>query len=774
VLWQAVCFTEKTNLWAGSSGGLARWSPAEEKDFTKQEGLAGDVVNCLCPDHQGNLWIGTDGGLNCLTSAGNLLEMQHEGESLDMVQAIFQDREQNVWAGTRDGLYRLNRKVFLTYTKQQGLSHNNVTSVLEGPPGRLWIGTQGGGLDYMENSVINRLTPTDSADFRQFFNNHVLALNYCAPSNVLWIGTDFDGGMFRYENGRLFHYWSGRGISTLADPGVRVIFEDADARKLWVGTRESLLEASRNHPFHRYTARQGLAGNSIYAILKDSHGNIWVGTDNGLNQFRDGKIITYTTNDGLSHNTVTALYEDDANSLWIGTAGGGLNRRKEGRFRSYNVRQGLLSSEIFEILEDNAGRLWMTCGAGIFWVARKDFGALDTGRMSTLPCVAYGKDDGLDSIDCDSAAKPAACKSSDGRLWFATEKGLSVVDPAQVGPASTEPPPVFIEEVISDRKSFAPAEALRLPPGRGDLEFRFTALSFRAPERSRFKYRLQGVDPDWMDAGSLRFARYNNIYPGRHIFRVMACNCDGVWNEAGAALEFVMLPHFWQTAWFKACAMGGAALLGILLYKAGLERVKAVERLRVHIAADLHDEIGSSLGSISLLSQKIQQESPLGEEQRKDLASIKRISTQSANSIRDIVWFINPDYDTMEDLLLRMKDAAQTMLGGMQFEFIGPRDGLRRELSLEFRRNIFRMFKEILGNVASHSKASSVRISISEKIGGWHLVVQDNGVGFQADSVRRGNGLANLKRRAEKLHGQLQIDTCPGAGTTVSFHVNHL
>ena len=773
-LGRAVCFADKTNMCVGSSGGLACLSKGEVKSFNKQAGLSGDMVNCLCPDNDGNLWIGTDSGLNCLTRNESILEVQYEGESLDMVYTVYQDREHNIWAGTRDGLYRLNRKVFTTYTTQQGLTHNNVTSVLEGFRGRIWIGTLGGGLDSLKNGVITRFVRTNNAEFRLYFNNQVLGLNYCSPSNALWVGTDFEGGMFHYEQGKFVHYWNGQGQSTLSDPAVRVIFEDWERHRLWVGTRDALNVAYRGHEFRRYTTSEGLAGNTIYVIIKGSAGDIWVGTDGGLSRFHGDKITNFTIKDGLSHNTITALYEDASKALWIGTAGGGLNCFEGGKFRSYTARQGLLSDEIFEIVEDDEDRLWMTCGSGVFWVARKDIVALDDGWLPTIPCVSYGKEDGLGSATCNNVAKPAAYKSHDGRLWFATVRGLSVVDPASIPPVSKRRPPVLIEEVLSDRKSFSPTDSLTLPAGRGDLEFRFTALSFRGAERNRFKYQLQGVDPDWVEAGTLRFARYNNIYPGRYSFRVAACNCDGVWNEIGASLSFVVLPHYWQTSWFKACVICGAALLGIFVYKVGLGRVRAMERMRVRIAADLHDEVSSSLGSISLLSQKIQTENPLTDEQRKDLASIKRISTQSANSIRDIVWFINPEYDTMEDLLLRMKDAAHTMLGGMHLELAGPQDGLRRDLSLDFRQNIFRMFKEILGNVARHSQASAVKISIAEEGDGWHLVVKDNGIGFDAASIRRGNGLANLKRRAEKLHGVLEINSCPGEGTTVSFFVNHL
>lgn len=754
------------DLWLGTGSGLYRSAESKASArFGKEQNLSSETVTAVYEDRAGVVWIGTAGGLNYMTPDSSIHELKHDGEPLDSVSAIFEDREGNIWVGARDGLYRLNPKLFTMYGRKQGLANPNITSILE-DRSRIWIGTWGGGLEYLETNVIKRLPITNS-----WFNDLVLGLAQDRQGS-LWFGTDFEGGMYRYDrSGQVLRYWKNDGISLLGDPAQRTILIDNQKGRVWVGTGNSLNVAYRSKPFVRYTKENGLAGNAVNVIFEDARSAVWVGTDEGLARFSDDKFTNYTVKDGLINNTINALCEDADNNLWIGTAGG-LNRLKNGKFTAYTSRHGLFSDEIFEIVEDNYNRLWMTSRAGIFWAARADFDALDAGKISAISCVSYGKDDGLATVTCNNAAKPSAIKTIDGRLWFATPKGLAVVDPASISRTVRDPPPVVIEDLVYDRNAVPLSDSIELPPGRGELEFNFTALSFQAPERNRFKYKLEPVDRDWTDAGTHRFAHYNNIYPGKYRFRVQACDSLGVWNLAGTSLAFRLQPHFWQTRWFESAIVAALGLMIAALYRFRVSRIKQMERWRVRIAADLHDEIGSSIGSISLLTRKIQKEGQLAEAQKTDLASINRISTQAANSIRDIVWFINPQYDTIQDLILRMKDAAAAVATGTKLHFNTPQENLSRKLPPEFRRHVFLMFKEVLTNIVKHAKATEVEIVLVEKKGVWLLMIRDDGVGFDPAAMHNGNGLKNLRQRAEKLSGTLEIRSQPEAGTTVIFSTN--
>ena len=287
------------------------------------------------------------------------------------------------------------------------------------------------------------------------------------------------------------------------------------------------------------------------------------------------------------------------------------------------------------------------------------------------------------------------------------------------------------------------------------------------PERNSFKYKLEGVDLDWVEAGSRRVAYYNNIYPGEYRFHVLARNSDTAWGEPGALVDIILLPHVWQTWWFKVALAAVLGLVFFALHRLRLARVREVEALRLRIAADLHDDVGSNLGTISLLSRKVQKDGAVREGEQEDLAAINRISMQTANSIREIVWFINPEYDTMQDLVLRMKEAAYAGPAGIECHFQTSEVGLSNHLPPQFRQNFFLLFKEALANATKHSSASRVDINISQKDHLWQLSVRDNGKGFDSAAAHSGNGLKNMRLRAAKLKGNLEITSHPGRGTEV-------
>ncbi|MEO7299028.1 MAG: two-component regulator propeller domain-containing protein, partial [Verrucomicrobiota bacterium] len=762
------------NLWIGSNDGLTRLRDGVFTNYGKKD----KWVNAIFQDSRSNLWVGSYNGLSRFQEGQSIPELNNEGMSFDNVNAIIEDEEGNIWVGCKDGLSRLRLKPFRSYAEQEGLTHYNVMSVFEDVSGSMWAGTWGGGLHELKDGKFVPHVVKDTLE-----STLILALHQGRQGDF-WIGMDFDGGLYHYQNGESVRYGKDQG---LVGSAVKVIHEDRQ-KNLWIGTRNAL-NLFKDGKFTSYTTNEGLAGNMVKAILEDHAGAIWFGTDGGLSKWNDGKFISFTSNEGLSENKIAAIYEDADHVLWIGTEGGGLNCFRNGKFYSYTTKQGLFSDDVFEILETDRGYFWMTCQEGIFRCLKKDFADFDSGKIKTITSISYDKADGLVSTVCNSVAKPAAWKARDGRLWFATTKGLVAIDPNSNVPINRAPPPVFIEKIIADKKETnessredanekyswrdSSIHALTIPAGRGELEFHYTALSFQAPEKNRFKYKLHGEDLDWVDAGARREAYYNNIRPGRYVFQVLACNNDGFWNETGASLAFVILPHFWETWWFKALVLTAVALLFVLVYRTRIGQVRQMERLRLRLAADLHDEVGSNLGSISLLSLMMQQQELTPAEARKDLALIHRISGQTANSIKDIVWFTNPEYDTMQDLLLRMKDVANTLLPGLNCDFQSNVENPARKLSLDFRQNIFLMFKEILANILKHSGANRVEITISEKEKIWKLNIKDNGAGFDSTQLSQGNGLKNLRRRAATLKGVLKIETQPGHGTSILFFTEY-
>jgi PAS domain S-box-containing protein len=530
-------------LWVGSNGGgLSRL----QKDgrfttYTTKEGLSSNAIWSLYQDREGSLWIGTGaGGLDRLHDGRFTAYTAKQGLSGNDVSSIFEDREGSLWIGTNDGgLNRLRDGAFTPYTTLEGLSSDVVLPVYEDREGNLWAGTDGGGLNRLKDGKVTSYTTKNGLS-----NNQVFSI--CEdPQGTLWVGTRH--GLNQFKNGKFELY---RRRSGLPDDVVTATYVDRQGT-LWIGTRGGL-SRMEGSGFLTYTTRQGLSNNHISSMYEDSSGSLWVGTlGGGLNRLKDGKFTTYTTANGLSNDMVWALYGEHDGTLWIGTNGGGLVRLKEGKFTSFTTRNGLFDDVVFQILDDGHGNLWMSSDKGVFRANKAELNAFARGSVHSIYCVSYGTADGMKSKECNGGFQPAGWKLRDGRLCFPTTKGLVFIDPSRLRPNPVAPP-VVIEQVTADRRALSPSHAAKVPPGKGQLEFEFAALSFISPDNIHFKYRLDGFDKEWVDAGSRRAAYYTNIPPGEYRFTVIACNSDGVWNNTGASFSLTLEPHFYQTLWFYA------------------------------------------------------------------------------------------------------------------------------------------------------------------------------------------------------------------------------
>ena len=789
---RVVCQDTGGRIWIGSNNGLLWYDSFWGNTFyayNTKYGLSDSFVSTICEDAGGNLWAGTYSGLNRFHEGRFYSQPDENGQLFGKINATFVDREGDLWVGSPEGLSRLTAERFLTYTKQQGLSHNNVMSVLQDHNQTVWAGTWGGGLNMLKDEKITVCTLTNGLP-------QDLILSLCEGRDAsLWVGADFDGGLTRLQNGVAKHYtWT----DGLPNAGLRVLHEDA-AGLLWVGTDRGLGCLDRGR-FVTNAATVHLAGTSIRDICEDKSGAVWFAAENGLGWWRDGEFSLLASRNGLPDGGLTALYVDEANTLWIGTSSAGLIRRRHGEFTAYTTRQGLFSDEIFGILGDDQGWLWLTCSKGVFRVRKNDFDAFDRGKLENLSSLVYDRSDSMESLQCNGQGRPSIWKSPDGRLWFPTSKGLVTMDPATLK-MDEEPPAVFIETVTADQKIVAdgrtelagatsvlarPAAPLSVGPGHGELEFQYAALSFAAPEKEHFKYRLEGVDLGWVDAHMRRVAYYNNVVPGTYRFQVRACNKDGVWNDAGATLAVVLRPHYWQTLWFRCTLAGAITLLvcGSILYAgrrrmqrqlALLERQQAVEKERGRIAKDMHDQLGAGLTQIGLLGEFARREAGKDGPTRKHAERISGLARELAQTLDEIVWAVNPRNDTLNKLGAYLAAYAENFFQGTPIRCrldIPP--GLPAyPLSTEFRHNLFLTVKEALNNIAKHSHASEAHLQLSLDNGCLKLVIQDNGTGFLvASGGSSRNGLTNINERMAEIGGQVEIDSQPARGTRLTLQVS--
>jgi two-component sensor histidine kinase len=425
----------------------------------------------------------------------------------------------------------------------------------------------------------------------------------------------------------------------------------------------------------------------------------------------------------------------------------------------------------------------MSCRSGIFRVNKKDFDAVDRGAARTVACTVFGKTDGLVSVQCNGVAKPAGWKSKDGRLWFPTIRGIVAVD-SRIK-MNDKPPPVVIEEVIADRKAqkfakdasgqdSAQIAAIRIPPGRGELEIHYTALSLQAPEKNRFEYMLVGVDPKWIDAGTRREAFYNNLGPRNYQFHVRACNNDGVWNAAGIVLPFVLLPHFWQTWWFKMAIPVAAGLVLFAWYRFRMAQLREIERLRIQIAADLHDDVGARLTKVAMVTEFMDRETAPADKSKPHVENIAKTTREVIQAMDEIVWTINPKNDTLDNLANYIFQYAQEYFQhtSVRCRMDLPAQLPHYPLSTEERHNLFMAVKEALNNVLKHAHATEVRISLAVENSDLRIIVTDNGCGFVLNgSQNGGDGLNNMKERLARIGGRLDLQSAQNAGTRVEMEV---
>jgi signal transduction histidine kinase/ligand-binding sensor domain-containing protein len=744
--------TRSGKLLAGTlRHGLYLFDPAGGyQHFSRANGLSHDWVRSACEDHEGNLWIGTGSGLDVLRS--RRVEMWSPPDAFQgcAVLSFSLSPTGDAWIGTEGaGLYHHSNQGWTSYRETAGVSNVFVWSVLETRRGRLLAGTWGGGVLAREENHFSRPKAFDA------ITSPVLAL-FESRSGAVYIGTQT--GLYRWREG-LVELVAGK--DQLAFPDVRAITETPD-------------------------------------------GTLWFAmSGGGLGAWKDGTVRQWRKADGMPTDSALCLRSECDGTLWIGTLDRGLCRLKAGKFSVIGPEQGLPATSISHIVDDERGFFWMGSREGIVRARKDDLNRCADGLSPFVRCLSTGKAEGMATPACTSGFQPGACRTADGRLWFPTAKGIAVVDPAQVKENPT-PPPVIIEEfLVNDLPHTPPASApppnrpISAQPARARFEFHFTALSFVAPEKVRFRYRLEGVDETWQSAGTERSVRYNHLPPGNYTFRVTACNNDGVWNETGAALAFVVLPRFWQTWWFFGLAVAaGVGLVTVVdaslsrrrvrHHLEQVERQRAVERERTRIARDIHDDLGASLTRITMLSQSVLDDLGGAQPVAGDVNSIYHTARDLTRAMDEIVWAVNPKHDTLDSLVTYLGRFAQSYLGpaGLRCRLDVPVHLPQWSLTAETRHNVFLAFKEALHNSVKHARAAEITVTLELSASAFTLRVQDDGCGFDpprtaplpdagpgGDRISPGNGLANMRKRLEEIGGRCELKTGVNEGTGVAFHV---
>lgn len=782
---QGIAASRDGGFWVASNSNIRKWKDGQ---WTADLGAAPwgwNTIPNFLETSTGVLAGGTtsDGLWLVFPDSTNTPAMHIDrtnGLPSDWVISLWEDREKNLWCGTGAGLVVIRPNNLETISPPDKWKSCPVLCVLPAPDGALWVGTEGAGLYRLQNGGW-----TNFHSDQGIRNPFVWSLAADGAGKI-WAGT-WGGGLFAQKDDA-FDYAPGLENFLLPTPALLFLRDE-----LWIGTPAGALRY-QNGKLERFSEIAGEPFGDVRAIARDKSGALWFGTaGGGLVRRQDGNFRRFKKADGLSSDFIECLHFAGDGALWIGTFGGGLDRFKDGKFSVINRKQGLPNGVIGHIEADGRGFLWMSSYGGILRASEKDLNRCADGEIAEVPFLTYGINEGMPTLECSEGLQSAGGKTADGRLWFATAKGLVAVDPASVK-LNPLPPPVRIEEMRVDDKKFADgttAGPLKIPPGRHHIEFEYTGLSIVAPEKVRFKCRLNGFDPEWANVGGKRVATYNYIPPGSYSFQVTACNNDGVWNESGASLAFEVLPYFWQTTWFLVVS-GLATVLaasGAVWFDTRrrmrrrlerAERQRDIERERSRIAQDIHDDLGASLTRISMLSETVQSELDQPEQAAAGLNQIYKTAHELTRAMDEIVWAVNPRHDTLEGLTSYLEKFAQDLLAaaGIRCRLDMPLEFPSWRPTSDVRHNLFLAFKEALHNVVKHSAASETSIRLVTEASHFELVVEDNGRGFTPETTREhprdnsarlstGNGLENMARRLAEIHGSCRIQSAPGQGTKV-------
>ena len=769
---QSIIEDSRGELWVGNyGGGVGRYDRAKDKftffinDPRDPHSLNDNVVTRIYEDRSGTLWIGTGwGGLNKLDRVRKAFS-HYTQESADpkslsnkIVTGLVEDRSGVLWVATMGGLNRFNRETgtFTHYMNDpndpQSLGGNAIRSLLVDSKGTIWVGTWGGGLD--------RLDPVKSG------------------------GTGRAGAKFT-------HYTHDpTNPNSLGDNTILSLFEDKSGR-LWIGTAwGGLDEFDRDSGIfihHKYDPKDpnSLGWNWVNAIYEDKSGTLWVGTstDTALNKLdrATGKFTRYLYDPknikSLSLYSVHSIYEDSRGTLWIGTAAG-LNRfeRSTETFTHFTTKDGIASDFIGAILEDNSGYLWLKTLKGVSKFDPR------TGTFRNY--------DASDGVNINPGWGKASYKNKKGEMLFGGTNGFVRFYPDSVKDNPHVPPivitafkvfdkPVPLDTAISEKK------VLELSYRDDVFSFEFVALNYTSPEKNQYAYKLEGFDKDWIYCGTRRYASYTNLDGGTYVFKVKGSNNDGVWNEAGTSIFVIITPPFWKTWWFRTISFLTIAISigGTIRYiettklrrrLRALEQQEALERERLRISRDMHDEVGANLTKISVMSELALKNRQTPDGGTKELLKISQTAREVIDNIGAILWAINPRNDRLDNLAGYIRESTSEFLEmtPIKYSFDFPEQIPGHPLSAEARRNIFLTMKEATNNVVKHSGATSVELHCRVSDHEVEFSIQDNGKGFIIEELPgRGNGLLNMKKRIEDIDGNFQIESQPGHGTRIKLIV---
>ena len=753
-------------VWFCTAKGLARRINGSIERF-QPYGAGGYAAYRVYEDPQRNLWVLRPTGIFRVSST----RLEPLAPNIPLRPATTADREGNLWIGTNgEGLMRFKDRPIRMFTKADGLPNNIPMTVLSKRDGSLWVGNNCGGLSVFNGERIKTYNENDGLS-----NACVWAL---AEGNrgELWVGT-WGGGLFRFADGHFIQFGPRQG---LAGEVVRAITIASDG-SLWIAT-EGGLSHMMNGQFRNYTISDGLSSNRVVSVYQDRRGNMWVGTSRGVNRMAGDRFTPVLSSNEIFDPRYISLGEDSSGDLYALSAPKGIDRIDGNQLVGLNHDLDLLS-----MATSQRGELWFTGGNGIFRFSSAAFRQNQGVQEAPLDYAWFGRTDGMASTQC-SIGTPNMAIAADGKLWVATVQGLAMLD-LQHLPFTSAKPLIYVDEVTVGRERRPAGRELALPPGTHHVELRFDSISLAWPEKIRFQYRMDDVDPVWLNADNSLTAVYTTISVGRHVFRIRACNSDGVWDRSGISFPVTQKPYFYETGWFRLVAVIAFVLTLTGGYRLRLHQIHAQmnarldERVteRMRIARDLHDTLLQSFHGLLPRFQAVQNLLPgrIAEAQRVLEAAVDD-AAQAITEARDAVQDLRSSTTATSDLAKAIEvlgeelRAHQTSAGGAPTDFSVRVGGTAQRLHPMLRDEIYRIAAEAVRNAFHHARSRQIEVEIRYDAQQFRVRVRDDGIGIDARVLshegRPGHfGLKGMRERARGIGGELDVWSEHGAGTEVEL-----
>lgn len=779
-------------LWLTAAESLYHLENGKFTAFSAAEGMPKSIVRAIAQEENGDIWMGTEKNGLCRFSNNKInCFTKNEGLSSNSIWSLLIDREKTLWAATSErGINRVSRQVITPLSKKEGIQDSNIYPILEDSKGNFWIGTWTA-LSVYKNGEIKNYDPRSGLLYE------IVQSLFEDKNGRIWIGSV--GGVQYFENGKFVDFTEKLGL-TIGVNDFWDIHQTPDGA-MWFATNLGLLRYE-NGNVTKFTVENGLPANDVKKILSAKDGSIWFGTVNGLARFIDGKFEVFREKDGLSGNHVRTIYEDAEGLLWIGTYDSGLTLFRNGKFAKITMENGLFSNGVFQILPDDRGNFWLSSNQGIYRVNRLQLINFADGKSSSIVSTAFGKSDGMLNTECNGGRQPAGIRASDGKLWFPTQDGVAIVNP-EIVPFNSLPPPIVIEAIridenllvpIKEKSSFFETEnfSVTVQPGQEKLEIDYTGLSFIKSEQIRFRYRLEGLDSEWTEAGTRRTAFYPYLPPGNYTFRVMAANSDNVWNEQGATLSIVVKPAFYQTWYFLIACFLIVLLIVYAIYRlriSRLERARIVqeefsrrliaahESERRRIAAGLHDSLGQTLAMIKNRAVFAVQNTKNLDAAKTEFDQITEQSVYAINEVREISYNLRPYLLDRLGLTKALKSLFNKTAENSNLEIRTEIENIDSIFTNEEEINLYRIVQESLNNILKHADARKVKVEIGKTNNFLNIKIEDDGKGFSTDGAlsnnkKEGFGLLGIAERIKILGGTHSIESVQGKGTIINFKID--